>query len=52
MKLIKPSTELAQRHYSDLKEKPFFNALVEYFTSGPVCAMVWEGIDVVAGGRR
>ena len=52
MKLLTPSTDLAQRHYSDLKEKPFFNSLVEYFTSGPVCAMVWEGIDVVAGGRR
>eukprot|EP01091_Cochliopodium_minus_P010712 TRINITY_DN28_c0_g1_i1.p2 TRINITY_DN28_c0_g1~~TRINITY_DN28_c0_g1_i1.p2 ORF type:complete len:154 (-),score=49.77 TRINITY_DN28_c0_g1_i1:59-520(-) len=52
MKLIKPSTELAQKHYEDLKDKPFFKSLVEYFTSGPVCAMVWEGIDVVAGGRR
>ena len=42
----------AQEHYSDLKTKGFFPGLVAYMISGPVVAMVWEGKDVIAGGRR
>jgi nucleoside-diphosphate kinase len=42
----------AQQHYADLSDKPFFPGLVEYIISGPVVAMVWEGKDVVATGRR
>merc|ERR1711991_531581 len=45
-------TFIATKHYADLSSKPFFNGLVEYFSSGPVVAMVWEGEDAVAGGRR
>jgi len=52
MKLLTATKEKAEKHYEDLSSKPFFNSLVEYFTSGPICAMVWEGIDVIAGGRR
>eukprot|EP00178_Gracilaria_changii_P023696 TRINITY_DN71651_c0_g1_i1.p1 TRINITY_DN71651_c0_g1~~TRINITY_DN71651_c0_g1_i1.p1 ORF type:complete len:153 (-),score=30.98 TRINITY_DN71651_c0_g1_i1:22-480(-) len=51
MKLIHVTKEFASKHYDDLKDKPFFNGLVEYFSSGPVCAMVWQGTDVVKGGR-
>jgi len=52
LKLIKPSKELAETHYAALAAKPFFAGLVDFITSGPVVAMVWEGKDVVAQGRK
>nr|CAB3264377.1 nucleoside diphosphate kinase B-like [Phallusia mammillata] len=39
-------------HYADLSKKPFFPGLVKYMASGPVVAMVWEGENVVATGRK
>eukprot|EP00871_Galdieria_phlegrea_P004786 jgi/Galph1/5308/GphlegSOOS_G3973.1 len=52
MKLIKPTRSLAERHYASLQSKAFFQDLVEFITSGPVCAMVWEGKDVVSQTRK
>ncbi|VDN49611.1 unnamed protein product [Gongylonema pulchrum] len=46
------SSRIFQVHYQELKGKPFFNDLVEYMSSGPVIAMVWEGLDVVKQGRQ
>ena len=46
------SKELLGKHYAELASKPFFNGLVEYMSSGPVVAMVWEGDNVVASGRK
>lgn len=37
--------DLAHRHYAEHEDKPFFEGLVEFITSGPVMAMVWEGQD-------
>jgi nucleoside-diphosphate kinase len=51
MKLIRPTKDFAAQHYGDLKKKPFFPGLVDFFSSGPVCAMVWEGKNVIATGR-
>ncbi|XP_071124466.1 uncharacterized protein LOC143084854 [Mytilus galloprovincialis] len=52
-KLVQPSKEFMQKHYADLSSKPFFNGLVEYMSSsGPVCACVFEGKDVVKTGRK
>ena len=51
MKFIQMSQELANQHYAVHKERPFFNDLVTYITSGPVLAMVWEGKDAVAAAR-
>ena len=51
LKLMKPTLEQAKEHYIDLAKKPFYNGLCEYFCSGPICAMVWEGKNVVKGGR-
>ncbi|GAM83941.1 hypothetical protein ANO11243_019310 [Dothideomycetidae sp. 11243] len=51
IKLVTPSKEHLEKHYSDLSDKPFFKGLVAYMGSGPVCAMVWEGKDVVKVGR-
>merc|ERR1712244_187678 len=51
MKLMQASTELLENHYADLSKKPFFPGLVKYMASGPVVAMVWEGLNVVKTGR-
>jgi len=51
LKVVVPSLEFAAKHYDDLKSKPFFPSLIKYFSSGPVVAMVWEGRDVIVGGR-
>merc|ERR1711976_35295 len=51
MKMMVPSKEKAEGHYADLKSKPFFGGLVEYFSSGPIVAMVWEGVNAIAQGR-
>lgn len=52
IKTIVPTRELAETHYAALSEKPFFSKLVDFITSGPVCAMVWEGTGVVATARK
>ncbi|HEY9872338.1 MAG TPA: nucleoside-diphosphate kinase [Candidatus Obscuribacterales bacterium] len=52
LKLLQVSRELAEQHYDIHKEKPFFGGLVEFITSGPVVAMVWEGDGVVASARK
>lgn len=52
LKLFQCSTDLAQEHYQDLKDKPFFPTLIDYITSGPVVCMAWEGVGVVASARK
>ncbi len=52
LKFMKVSRELAEQHYDIHREKPFFKGLVEFITSGPVVAMVWEGDGVVAAARK
>ncbi|XP_020273727.1 nucleoside diphosphate kinase 3-like [Asparagus officinalis] len=52
IKLVVPSKEFAQKHYHDLKERPFFNGLCDFLSSGPVLAMVWEGEGVIKYGRK
>ncbi len=44
--------ELAHEHYGEHKGKPFFEGLVEFITSGPVFAMVWEGADATRQIRQ
>ncbi|WP_420630501.1 nucleoside-diphosphate kinase [Candidatus Leptofilum sp.] len=51
MKFIQMDEALANQHYAVHRERPFFNDLVSYITSGPVLAMVWEGNDAVAAAR-
>eukprot|EP01017_Pseudomicrothorax_dubius_P001217 TRINITY_DN0_c38_g1_i2.p1 TRINITY_DN0_c38_g1~~TRINITY_DN0_c38_g1_i2.p1 ORF type:complete len:179 (+),score=58.31 TRINITY_DN0_c38_g1_i2:40-537(+) len=52
LKLVRPNNDVLERHYQDLKERPFFPGLIKYVASGPVCAMVWEGSNAVATGRK
>src|ERR1035438_10663138 len=44
--------ELAERHYAEHAERPFFGELVEFITSGPIAAMVLEGTDAVRAARQ
>ena len=52
LKLTNVSRELAEQHYAVHKERPFFPGLVEFITSGPVVATVWEGEGVIASARK
>ncbi|MFB9324838.1 nucleoside-diphosphate kinase [Paenibacillus aurantiacus] len=51
IKLMHIDRPLAERHYGEHREKPFFGELVDYLTSGEVCAMIWEGQHAVANAR-
>ncbi|KAF9883957.1 nucleoside diphosphate kinase [Aspergillus nanangensis] len=51
LKLVSPSQAHLEEHYADLAGKGFFKGLISYMLSGPICAMVWEGKDVVKTGR-
>jgi len=52
LKQLIPSKELAQKHYGVHKERPFFSDLVDFISSGPVVAMVWEGEGVISSARK
>ncbi|KMK78864.1 nucleoside-diphosphate kinase [Pectobacterium brasiliense] len=51
LKFVVITQQHAEQHYIDLKDKPFYKGLVEYVTSGPVVAMVWQGKGSVKGAR-
>ena len=52
LKMMQVSRELAETHYGVHKERPFFKGLVDFITSAPVIAMVWEGENVVTAARN
>jgi nucleoside-diphosphate kinase len=47
LKQMRIDEDLASRHYAEHVGKPFYPGLVEFITSGPVVAMVWEGPGAV-----
>jgi nucleoside-diphosphate kinase len=51
-KFMPVSKDLAETHYAIHKGKPFYEGLVQYITSAPVMAMVWEGPNGVAAVRQ
>jgi nucleoside-diphosphate kinase len=51
-KLMQIPQSLAEQHYAEHKEKPFFGELVGFITSGPVFAMVWQGENVIKVARE
>ncbi|SFS94353.1 nucleoside-diphosphate kinase [Marininema halotolerans] len=51
-KLISVPRSLAEEHYAEHKERPFFGELVDFITSSPVFAMVWEGEDIIKTARH
>ena len=52
LKMLQIPRELAEEHYEEHKDKPFFYDLVSYITSGPVVAMVLEGKNSIAVARE
>ena len=44
--------DLAERHYEEHRERPFFGELVEFITGGPLVAMVLEGHEAVVAARQ
>ena len=52
MRLMTVDESLAKKHYAEHVDKPFFDELVSFVTSGPSVAMVVEGADAVAGLRQ
>ncbi|MGZ7208440.1 MAG: nucleoside-diphosphate kinase [Methanobacterium sp.] len=51
-KMMEISEDLAKKHYGEHSEKPFFNDLVSYITSGPVLAMVIDGDECITLIRK
>jgi len=52
LKLIRVEESLARRHYAVHEGKPFYAELIEFITSGPLVASVWEGADAIALVRK
>ena len=44
--------DLAKEHYAVHEGKPFYEGLIDYITSGPVMAMIWEGPQAIAAVRQ
>jgi len=51
-KFMQVSQSLAETHYAIHKGKPFYDGLIDYITSAPVMAMIWEGPNAVAAVRQ
>ncbi|MFQ5933241.1 MAG: nucleoside-diphosphate kinase [Dehalococcoidia bacterium] len=47
MKMLQMDAALADRHYAVHQDKPFFQGLVEFITSGPIVAIVLEGLNAI-----
>ncbi len=52
MKMMTASRELAEAHYAEHAERPFFGELVDFITSGPLVAMILEGDHAVTAARQ
>jgi nucleoside-diphosphate kinase len=52
LKEMTMTTDLAERHYAEHAEKPFFGELTSFITSGPLVAMVLEGDRAVESARQ
>ncbi len=52
MRQMTMSRELAERHYAEHAERPFFGELVDFITSGPLVAIALEGHDAVTAARQ
>ena len=51
LKMMSVSSDLAERHYDEHKDKPFFGELIEGITASPVVAMVVEGENAIKAIR-
>jgi len=52
LRLLQVDEAMAKRHYAEHDGKPFFAGLVDYITSSPIVAAVFEGVNAVAAARQ
>jgi len=52
MKLMRADESIANEHYAEHAEKPFFGELVSFITGGPLVAAVMEGAHAVGAARQ
>src|SRR3989338_4135497 len=52
LRLLQVDEAMAKRHYGEHEGKPFFQGLVNYITSAPIIAAVFEGTNAVAAARQ
>ncbi len=51
-KFLLVSDDLAKKHYAVHEGKHFYDSLIDFITSAPVMAMVWEGPDAISAIRQ
>jgi nucleoside-diphosphate kinase len=52
LKMMRMDKALAEKHYAVHQGKPFYDRLIDFITSGPVIASIWEGENAVAIVRK
>jgi len=52
LKMVQAPRALLENHYEEHKGKKFYEPLLTYIGSGPVVAMVWEGLNIISVGRK
>jgi len=52
VRMLKVSKQLAQEHYGEHRGKPFYAGLVQYITSSPIIAAVFEGSGAIVATRQ
>lgn len=52
MKHMTVEKDLAEKHYAEHRERPFFGDLVEFITGGPLIALVLEGYEAITAARQ
>ena len=52
LRVVQADEDIANRHYAEHVDKPFFGELVEFITRGPLVAAVLEGVEAVAAARQ
>jgi nucleoside-diphosphate kinase len=52
LRMLTADDEIANRHYAEHTDKPFFGELVDFITGGPLVAVVMEGHEAVTAARR
>ena len=52
IKKISPTKEVLEEHYSEHKNKDFFDGLITFMLTGPVVCMVWSGEDIIDVARN
>jgi nucleoside-diphosphate kinase len=52
LRVMQVTREIAERHYAEHAQRPFFGELVEFITSGPLVAMVLEGESAISAARQ